>query len=207
MRTLSLITLLLFATSSWAQEQAIPSNLGEKIGSEATSILENKEYITKNISVTAADKTKTYKSLRDLDTELKKGGTLYKQGKYEEAHPIIAELSQWGLKSAQSILGTMYMKGQHVERSAERGLAWLGVSNELGGTKSSKANFNYVYEQLNDEQKKIIDAKVQSYIAMYGAETQHIKCKRKKTAGSNIQAKAKSCSKRSSSNSPLHPIE
>jgi TPR repeat protein len=207
MRTLSLLTLLFFATSSWAQEGAIPSNLLEKIGSEASSLLENKEYITKNISVTAADNTKTYKSLRDLDTELKKGSNLYKQGKYDEAHPIIAELSQWGLKSAQSLLGTMYIKGQHVDRSVERGLAWLGVSNELGGSKSSKANFDYVYKQLNDEQRKIMDSKIQSYIAMYGAETQHISCKRKKTSGSNIQVKAKSCSKRTSSNSPLHPIE
>jgi TPR repeat protein len=206
MKSLSLLLLLLpFASSICAQEQPIPKELNKKIANEFSTLINSKLYSTKNITVTSADGNKAYKSLRDLEVELKKGVDYYKKGQYQKAHPIISELSQWGLKSAQSLLGTMYIKGQHVKPSVERGLAWLGVSNELGGDKSSNANFNYVYKQLNDVQKKAIDQKVQGYVAMFGADAQHITCKKRKEIGSNISVK--SCLKTPGSNSTLHPVE
>jgi len=205
MKALLLLLVLCFASPLWSQEGVPSENLNDVVSSELSTLINSTEYNSKNISVTAADDTKTFKSLRDLEEEFTKGAKFYQKEKYEKAYPIFAELSQWGIKSAQSLLGTMYIQGQHVGPSIERGLAWLGVANELGGYKSSKANFDYVYNQLNDEQKKIIDVKVQSYIAKFGAKTQNITCKKKKGLGSNIPVQA--CSKTPGSNSPLHSIE
>lgn len=205
MRTLYLFLLLPFSATLYAQEAAIPSNLNEKIAGEFSTLVNSEEYDTKNIIAVTADGTKSFKSLRDLESELKEGMSYYKRDKFEKAYPILAELSQWGLKSAQSLLGTMYIKGQYVQPSTGRGLAWLGVANELGGEKSSKDNFNYIYEQLNGDQKKIIDQKVQDYIAKFGAEAQSINCKRRRELGSNIFVK--SCQRTPGSESILHPID
>lgn len=162
------------------------------------------EYNDKNISITSADGIATFKSLRDLDDELKQGIEYYKANKYAEAYTVFSELSQWGVKEAQAILGGMFIQGQYVDRSTERGLAWLGVAKEVRTQRSASKMYKHVYKQLNAEQQKYIDQMVDSYIAKYGAKAQNVNCSRRTYAGSNIPET--SCKKQPNSNSVLYPI-
>jgi len=191
-----------FTTNALSQENK-PTNFPRS--NELPTLLNNESYVKKDISITAPDDTKTYKSLKDLEEELQLAAQYYKEEKYPEAYPILAELSQWGIKSAQSLLGAMYIKGQHVDQSFERGLAWLGVAKESRNDKSTKSMFKHVYKQLDKTQKAYIDNKVDDYIAKYGTETQTVICKKKRAVGSHIPVKK--CSKIPGSDSPLFAIE
>jgi hypothetical protein len=162
------------------------------------------EYNDKNVSITSADGVTSFKSLRDLDDELNEGIALYKANKYAEAYTIFSELSQWGVKEAQAVLGGMFIEGHYVDRSTEKGLAWLGVAKEVSTQRSASKMFKHVYKQLNSEQQKYIDQMVDSYIAKYGVEAQNYSCSRRTYAGSNIPET--NCKKLPNSNSTLYPI-
>jgi hypothetical protein len=161
------------------------------------------EYNDKDISITSETGETTFKSLRDLDEELKEGIEYYQTDKFAEAYTIFSELSQWGIKEAQAVLGGMFIQGQYVDRSTEVGLAWLGVAKEARTQKSASKMYNHVYKQLNTQQQTYIDGVVGNYIDKYGAKAQNIHCSRRTYAGSNIPKT--SCKKRANSNSVLYP--
>ena len=71
----------------------------------------------------------------------------------------------------------MYLKGQHVDQSLATGMAWLGVACEIDA-RQWQQTFDQIYNALNVEQQKIIDQKVDSYIQLYGMETQEMDCAR-----------------------------
>ena len=162
------------------------------------------EYNRKDISITSSTGEVIYKSLHDIDRDLKKALEFYGEEKYAEAYPIAAELSQWGIKRAQTLLGGMYVGGLHVDQSTIRGLVWLGVAKEKKSEKQATRMFNEIYNQLGDEQKAYVDSKVDSYVAKFGAKAQNLKCKKRRVTGTNISQVQ--CSKARGSNSTLYPI-
>ncbi len=170
----------------------------------STTLSSYVEYNEKSISITAPDGKMTYKSLRDLDTELEEATKLYIEEKYVEAFPKLVELSQWGIKKAQMLLGDMYIVGRHGEQSTIRGLAWLGVANEAKSEKHAKKLFKEVYAQLNEDQKKYVDTVVEQFIGKYGKVAQNYKCRKRTTVGSNIPQVE--CNKLPNTNSKLYPV-
>ncbi|MCH2192267.1 MAG: hypothetical protein MK188_15255 [Gammaproteobacteria bacterium] len=177
---------------------------GLRLTSDSAELQRSSEYNAKNISITSESGQKVFKSLRDLDSDLAKAIDLYNAGKYDEAFPVLAELSQWGVKRAQMLLGGMYMSGFHVDQSTERAMAWLGVAKEVKSERQATRMFKHVYKQLNQDQKVQIDKIVDSYIAKYGVDAQNFKCRKRKPIGSNIPVTE--CSKLPNSNSILYPI-
>lgn len=202
MRNIFFLLIFLVAPFSAYSQEEKPKNF--PVAGEFSTLTSSLEYSTKNIAMIGPDDQKTLKSLKEIDDDLGQGLDLYKRKKYEQAYPILSELAQWGIKDSQAILGTMYVKGEHVDQSIEQGLAWLGVASEKGSSKVAKSMFDYVYEQLNDDQKKHIDTKVDHYISMYGMKVQNISCKRKAESGSRIRKKI--CSKTPGSKSPLYAL-
>jgi len=177
---------------------------GLRLTSDTASLQRSAEYNDKNISITTASGEKTFKSLSDLDSELEQAVEFYNSENYSEAFPLLAELSQWGVKRAQMLLGGMYMSGFHVGQSTERGLAWLGVAKEVKSERQANKMFKHVYKQLNKEQKVYVNNMVDSYIAKYGVKAQNFKCRKRTPVGSNIPVTE--CSKLPNSNSVLYPI-
>jgi len=203
MKNILLFAFFFFSASTGFSQENKPRNF--TVTDEFSSVVNNTAYQKKNISITAENGDVTYKSLQDLEEELALAAKLYKSKQYAKAHPMIAELSQWGVKEAQAILGGMYIKGEHVDKSTDRGLAWLGVAKEAGTEKSAAKMYKYVYKQLNEPQQKYMDQRVASYIQMYGSEAQNFTCKKRRSASSNIPETR--CIKALGSNSVLYPIE
>ena len=194
----TLFCLLLLSIAGTASAQ---SGIGNSNNAQLQKYV---EYNEKNISITTADGVVAFKSLRDLDDELKEGIAFYKANKHAEAYTVFSELSQWGVKEAQAVLGGMYIQGQYVDRSTETGLAWLGVAKEVRTQRSASKMYKHVYKQLNAEQQKYIDQKVDSYIAKYGTKAQNVSCSRRTYAGSSIPETK--CKKLPNSNSVLYPV-
>ena len=154
--------------------------------------------------VSAEEKTVAYKYMYLVDRDFSKAVRDYRQKNYREAFQRFSELSQFGLKEAQTMLGVMYLKGEYVEKSIERGLLWLGVAKEGGQEKKAAESFNYVYAQLSVEHKANIDKKLIEHIQKFGAEAQSVNCKRVSEAGSNITPIK--CIKEQGSRTVMYPI-
>ena len=103
-----------------------PTNF--RVQDEFHQSIDDLDYNKKNISIISENGDEYFKSLEEIEFELNEGMKLYKKGEYEQAYVILSELSQWGIKDAQTVLGNMFIKGEHVDKSVERGLAWLGVA-------------------------------------------------------------------------------
>ena len=204
MRTFILIALLILSTKSFAQlggGEDKPANIptGDPFSLRHDLLAGQKE----NIFAKTPDDEVIAKSRDQIERELKEGMMYYKKKKYDKAYPILAELATWGIKEPQGLLGMMYIKGEHVDQSIETGLAWLGVATEIE-MRDTKKNFDYIYGQLNDDQKKFIDQKVEKYRSRYGMEVQNLVCKKEAPPGSNIPKLG--CLKKPGSTSPLYPI-
>lgn len=202
MKSLLSLSICFFISFSALAQDGVPEII---VGNEFSNLLSKQQYSKKNISMKDENGDLTHKSLQDIDDELEDILKLVQAKNYERAYPMVAELSQWGVKEAQAIMGTMYMKGQHVEKSTELGLVWLGVAKEGNVHKPAKKSFDYVYSQLNDEQRKYMDQKVDAYIAKYGSEEQKFICKSRNVSGSNIRSKR--CLKTPGTTSILYPLD
>ena len=203
MKTLLTTVLCFLVSYSAVAQESTPKNF--TVGDEFPTVMNSLEYRNKNISMEAENGDITYKSLQELEEELEKSARWYQDKQYDRAYPAVSELSQWGVKEAQAILGSMYIQGEYVEQSIERGLAWLGVAKEGGTHKSARKSFDYVYTQLTKEQRQHMDKKIASYIAKYGSEEQNFRCKSRRVGGSNIPQRR--CLKTPGSSSKLYPIE
>lgn len=201
----SIFTSLLLISATIVSAGSAYAQIGNaNLTGNNASLQRSVEYNKKTLSITAPNGEVSYKSLRDLDEGLKKSVEYYRKEDYASAYPIVAELSQWGLKDAQAILGSMYIQGQHVEQSTERGMAWLGVAKEAKTQKAATKTFKMIYKQLNADQKSYIDNMVDGYIAKFGVKAQRFKCSKRTAVGSNIPTR--SCKRLPNSNSVLHPI-
>jgi TPR repeat protein len=107
----------------------------------------------------------------------------YDRGDYAKAYDTLAFTAVRGLKRSQYILGFMYLKGQHVDKSILTGMGWLGVASESGDSEWQDL-YDSMYEMLAPEHRPTVDAKVQEFIAKYGSDTQGVSCTRSKAAGS-----------------------
>jgi len=184
-------------------QEVIPRNI--RVQDEFTKSLDDQDEQKNNISILIEGGDMKYKTVLDLETDFYKGVRLYKANKYDQAYAIFAELSQWGIKDAQAILGNMFLNGEYVDKSTERGLAWLGVAKEGGMQQAAAESFDYVYKQLNKVQQVYIDQKVLTYIEKFGSEAQNMDCDSHYVAGSNIPEKR--CIKVPGTRSMLYPIE
>ena len=201
MRALLFLVAIFVANGAMAQEDK-PTN--QTMLDPFSASIDKQVQRKRNIGGTLPDGEIVYKSIDEMDKSLKKGVKAYKKEKYAKAYEHLSELAQWGIKEPQALVGIMYVKGQHVDQSIEKGLAWLGVANEIEMDDSREA-FDYIYNQLNADQKKMIDTKVADYVSKFGMEAQHVVCKKKSKVGSNLKQMV--CLKKPNSKSPLHPIE
>ncbi len=97
----------------------------------------------------------------------------------------------------------MFLNGEYVDRSIDKGIAWLGIANEIE-IKDWKSTYEETYNQLNDTQNKHINNKVLQHIEYYGMESQHLDCRRTAYVGSR---KAVLCEKIPNKFSKPYPIQ
>ncbi len=202
--TLAFCTLL-FSAMSVAQEvnPTLTDFMLESQNDALRNLLDSDSYNEPNIVMVAEDGSRIRKSQKDIDDAMQVGSKYYKEEKYEQAFSSLSEVAAMGNKDAQTIIGMMYLQGQHVPKSIVTGMGWLGVANETKN-KTAKKAYKQVYSQLSDEHKKVIDQTVATYVSKYGMETQNISCKKVKSVGSNISESV--CAKSADSESPLYPI-
>ena len=81
----------------------------------------------------------------EIEQGQNKAVELYEDGKYEEAFEESSIAAQRGMKTAQYLLGIMFLKGEYVQQSLPIGMAWLGVASE-----ADQDDWHATYKQVYD---------------------------------------------------------
>jgi hypothetical protein len=136
--------------------------------------------------------------------QYEQGAVAYEGGDYESAYADLSLAAQRGVKDAQYLLGFMYLQGEYAPRSIPVGLAWLGTALEVEN-KDWLSLYTKLYGTLNSAQQAFIDNKVETYIELYGMDTQRIVCDNKARVGS--RRKVRQCIKTEDVNTPLYSLE
>jgi len=136
--------------------------------------------------------------------QYEQGAIAYEKGDYESAYADLSLAAQRGVKDAQYLLGFMYLQGEYAPRSIPIGMAWLGTALEVEN-KEWLALYKKLYGTLNSAQQAFIDNKVDTYIQLYGMDTQRIVCESKPRVGS--RRKVRQCIKTEDVNTPLYSLE
>ena len=81
-------------------------------------------------------------------------------------------------------MGIMFLKGEYVDQSLAIaiGMAWLGVAGEADQD-DWHATYKQIYETLPANLQAVVDAKLATYIELYGVRTQKIRCARRARTG------------------------
>ena len=109
--------------------------------------------------------------------------TAYEISAYWSSDVCSSDLAaQRGMKTAQYLLGIMFLKGEYVDQSLAIGMAWLGVAGEADQD-DWHATYEQIYDTLPANLQAAIDAKVATYIELYGVRTQKIRCDRRARIG------------------------
>lgn len=102
--------------------------------------------------------------------------TLYREGKYGEAFPLLLSLAKRGFKDAQSRLAYIFFNGAGgVQKSNLRALGWLGVAAQGRTEPGFKVLYSKYYNQIPDESKPIVDRIVSLYQERFGFP-EHLDC-------------------------------
>jgi len=131
------------------------------------------------------------------------GADLYEDGKLEEAFAVLSMAAQRGMKTAQYLLGFMFLKGEYVDQSLLVGMAWLGVAGEADHD-DWHATYKQIYETLPANLQAVVDAKLATYIELYGVRTQKIRCARRARTG---QRRIEEICGKNGSDTPLYSLE
>jgi hypothetical protein len=136
--------------------------------------------------------------------QYEQGAVAYEKGDYESAFADLSLAAQRGVKDAQYLLGFMYLQGEYAPRSIPVGMAWLGTALEVENNEWLSL-YKKLYGTLNAAQQAFIDNKVDTYIQLYGMDTQRIVCENKPRVGS--RRKVRQCIKTEDVNTPLYSLE
>lgn len=101
---------------------------------------------------------------------------LYRDGKYDEAYPLLLELAKRGFKDAQSRLAYIFFTGtENVEKSNLRALGWLGSAAHGRTEPAFKVLFNKYIQAVPENMRPTVDRVVDGYQQAY-SHSDHLNC-------------------------------
>ena len=155
--------------------------------SEQSELLEVDEEIV--VTSRAPDQldTPSLNTIYDTYFAHRRGGVLYRSGRYKEAFPYLLTAAQRGFKLSQVRLGALYRFGLGgVKRNDYTGLGWVGLAAR-GETDPETLNlFRSAWSHVPEEVKPDVLSIIDDYEAKYGGEVNGVSCDMTRAAGSHI---------------------
>lgn len=131
------------------------------------------------------------------------GLRFYEAGEYEKAFSLLRETAIKGMKQSQYVLGFMLMKGEGVAKNMLAGIAFVGLATEADD-KDWQETYDRLYGALNDQQRALVDERIEEYRGKFGATVQGITCSRTAVVG---QRKISVVCRKSTGSYPDHELE
>lgn len=100
----------------------------------------------------------------------------YSQGLYDEAYPLLLQLSKRGFKDSQSRLAYILFTGtDEVAKSNLRALGWLGAAAYDESEPMFRVLFKRFMDEVPEHVRPTVDAVVAAYVEEYDA-SEHVDC-------------------------------
>ncbi len=123
--------------------------------------------------------------IRDENGE---GGRLYRQGRYEEAFPLLLTAARHGFKIAQARVSFLYQQGLGVQRNAEAAIGWLGVAASSDTSPQIRNYYKRFMAGLPDTHREAALTVIDAYIEKYGDTQVGVFCDNERIAGKHVSA-------------------
>ena len=192
-----LTTLLLGVSSTgYGQEPTTadtdgqPSVVVESAATAETSVRAQSDDI-EEIVVTAPRpgrrKVPSYEHVFHIYESRRKGASLYKQGKYEEAFPHLLAAARSGFKFAQARVGFLYQQGLGTPQDPYAAVGWLGLAAEGTSHPEIENYFRDLWDRIPEPYVPHLEAVIDDYRGKYGAKANRVGCDMSHKAGSHIK--------------------
>ena len=132
-------------------------------------------------------KVPTYERVFQIYESRRKGASLYKQGKYEEAFPHLLAAARSGFKFAQARVGFLYQQGLGTPQDPYAAVGWLGLAAEGTSHPEIKNYLRDLWARIPEPYVADLEAVIDEYREKYSASANRVGCDMSRKAGTYIK--------------------
>ena len=135
----------------------------------------------------ARGKPPEFEFLMHVYDSRRKGLKLYKDGRYEEAFPLLLQAAKRGFKSAQVRVAYLYASGIGTPRDLRAAIGFLGVAAKSPTHPEILNRFNHVWRQVPADIRPPLEQIIDRFDSLYGSRANRVACDRSHRAGTYIR--------------------
>ena len=128
-----------------------------------------------------------FEFLRHVYDSRREGMKLYKDGRYEEAFPLLLQAAKRGFKLAQVRVAYLYASGIGTPRDLRAAIGFLGVAAKSPTHPDILNRFNHVWRQVPTEHRPPLEQIIDRFDSLYGTRANRVACDRSHRAGTYIR--------------------
>ena len=187
MRTLiAFVVALTTCFPSFGAEQVSKVTIESSVRSEDQADDRVEEVVVTGEPV-ARGKPPEFEFLRHVYGSRRKGLKLYKDGRYEEAFPLLLQAAKRGFKSAQVRVAYLYASGIGTPRDLRAAIGFLGVAAKSPTHPAILNRFNHVWRQVPADIRPPLEQIIDRFDSLYGTRANRVACDRSHRAGTYIR--------------------
>ena len=104
------------------------------------------------------------------------GAKLYKEGRYEEAFPLLLHAAKRGFKMAQARVSYLYERGLGTPRDPIAAIGFLGTAAKSPTHPEIRNRFKEIWQRIPPEHETRLQEVIDRYDAQYGTRANRIVC-------------------------------
>ena len=106
----------------------------------------------------------------------RKGGWLYRRGRYAAALPFLLAAAKKGFKWEQARVSFLYQQGYGTEQDVEAAVGWLGVAARGATTPEIRGRFKELWARIPEARRPHFEAVIDEYEKRYGNKANRTDC-------------------------------
>ncbi|MCY3621376.1 MAG: hypothetical protein OXH68_06645 [Gammaproteobacteria bacterium] len=118
----------------------------------------------------------------------REGMKLYRDGRYEEAFPLLLQAAKRGFKLAQVRVAYLYASGIGTNRDVRAAIGFLGVAAKPPTHPQILNRYKHVWKQIPAELKPPLQRIIDRFDSLYGSRANRVACDRSHRTGTYMRS-------------------